>query len=89
MMTAKASGFLTISSRPSRIHVTAEDDDFDKTFIRHLEGEGFDVRDLSWESGDRAYRNELADLAHDLEPGAIVCNHSFWQRSIRLSGLPH
>jgi len=54
---------------PPRIHVTADDDEFDETILQHLREEGFDATYLPFGDGGKAYRDELKHLADDLELG--------------------
>lgn len=54
---------------PPRVHVTADDDEFDETILQHLREEGFDATYLPHGPGGKAYRDTLAHLADDLELG--------------------
>lgn len=63
-------------SLPPRLHVTADDDEFDEVLLQHFRQEGFDVTYLpclanenDGSSGRKAYVNELKHLADDLEVG--------------------
>lgn len=63
-------------SLPPRLHVTADDDEFDEVLLQHFRQEGFDVTYLpclinenDGSSGKKAYVNELKHLADDLEVG--------------------
>jgi len=54
---------------PPRLHVTADDDEFDPTIIQHFREEGFDVTYLPYGNGGKAYKDKLKHLADDLELG--------------------
>ncbi|EME42768.1 hypothetical protein DOTSEDRAFT_176049 [Dothistroma septosporum NZE10] len=55
--------------KPPRLHVTADDDEFDSSILQHLKDEGFNVTYLPWQNGGKPYRTQLAHLADDLELG--------------------
>ena len=59
----------TANSRPPRLYVTADDDEFDGTILQHLREEGFDVSYLPMGSNVKAYKDKLRHLADDLELG--------------------
>lgn len=55
---------------PPRLHVTADDDEFDETVLQHFREEGFDATYLPYNgSAKAAYVDELKHLADDLELG--------------------
>jgi carboxymethylenebutenolidase len=66
--TQSGTGFLTFNSLPPRLHITADDDEFDETTIQHWREEGFDVTYLPF-TDDKAYISALKHLADDLELG--------------------
>ncbi|KAF2173815.1 hypothetical protein M409DRAFT_62064 [Zasmidium cellare ATCC 36951] len=69
MTSQTGTGFLKFNSLPPRLHLTADDDDFDPTLLAHFHSEGYDVTYLPLGAGGKPYRNELAHLADDLELG--------------------
>ena len=62
-------GFLTFNSMPPRLHITGDDAEFDETILQHWREEGFDVTYLPYGNNIKAYKQELAHLADDLELG--------------------
>lgn len=54
---------------PPRVHVSADDNDFDETILQHLREEGYDATYLPYDNGGKTYRDSLKHLADDLELG--------------------
>lgn len=54
---------------PPRLHITADDPEFDPIIISHWKQEGFDVTYLPFGGDVKAYRQQLATLPEDLELG--------------------
>lgn len=74
-----------ICSLPPRLHVTADDNDFDPTIMRHFREEGFDVTYLPYGNDVKAYKNDLKHLADDLELGesyAIVGQYEQYKYAV-------
>ncbi|USW56104.1 Putative NTF2-like domain superfamily protein [Septoria linicola] len=64
-------GFLRLNNGlPPRLHITADDDEFDDELLHHFRTEGFDVTYLPYNhTNPKAYITELKHLADDLELG--------------------
>lgn len=54
---------------PPRLHIAADDDEFDPLILQHWKEEGFDVTYLPYDGNARAFKTELSHLADDLELG--------------------
>jgi len=69
--TQSGKGFLSFNSLPPRLHVTAEDDEFDETTLQHWRDEGFDVTYLPMNGGGKPYVAALKNLSNDLALGEV------------------
>jgi hypothetical protein len=54
---------------PPRLHVTADDNEFDPIILKYFRDEGFDATYLPKGSDNKAYKDRLKHLADDLELG--------------------
>ena len=57
------------NSRPPRLYLTADDDEFDGTILQHFREEGFETSYLPMGDSVKAYKDSLRHLADDLELG--------------------
>ncbi|WPH04867.1 Hypothetical protein R9X50_00776400 [Acrodontium crateriforme] len=61
------SGFLKFNNSKPRVHVTADDEEFDSEFMNHLQEEGFETTYVPYNDNVKEYRATIRALADGLQ----------------------